>query len=979
MKKLSLLALIGLSLFACDTKKEEAGMKEYTTTTITEGNYTYETVEGDPMETRVYTLKNGLKVYLTVYKDAPRIQTYIPVKAGSKNDPADATGLAHYLEHMVFKGTSNIGALDWEKEKPLLDRIEELYEEYRNTNDPEKRTEIYAEIDRVSGEAAQYVSANEYDKLLSNFGAKGTNAYTSNEQTVYVNEIPSNYLEKWLEVEAERFSEVTPRLFHTELEAVYEEKNRSLDSDFRKVLTAAMETLFKKHQYGLQTTIGTIEHLKNPSIKEIKNYFNTYYVPNNMAICLSGDLDPAKTIELVDKYFGSKPTKEVPQYVPPKEDPFAQTVEKEVFGPDAEMLLMGYRLPEVKNKDIAALKVLNSLLYNGQAGLIDVNLNQKQAVLSAASFQWLLNDYGMHFIYATAREGQPLSEVKDLVASQIDSVKAGKFDDWMIEATINNMKIERMRDLETNRGRANAYVDAFTGNMDWAAFLNQSKAIESVTKQDVVNVANAYFSNYVVVYKRNGEDPNKLQVDKPKITPVAVNRDTNSVFYSEVMKEQVPDIAPVFMNYADINQKKINGYDFMYKKNEENEKFDLYYLIDRGKNHDPKLALAIEYMKLIGTEKYNLEELNKEFYKLGSKYTLATLEDRTYLKLTGLQGQFDASIDLFEHFIGNVVADEEALQKLKEGQKKERADAKLDKNTILRGGLMNYAIYGSENPFTNVLSDEELEDISSQELIALIKGINSYEHSVLYYGSASMDEVAEIVKKNHNVADELKSISKEDRFVQLEVTEPTVYWVDYDMVQAEIMMISRSVPYDPALMADITLYNEYFGGGMGSIVFQEMRESRALAYAVRSRYIPAKKEGEYNIINSYIGTQADKLPEAMAGLNDLLNNMPESANAFETAKKSILNQLASDRITKSQQMFSYLSAKKLGLDYDIRETIYQRVPQMKFEELLGFQQQYVKGNPQNIVVIGSTRQLDFKTLGKYGNVVELNLEQVFGY
>ena len=272
MRKINIIVLtllVSLSSFA----------QSFTTKKLTDKNgYSYETVEGDPLKARIYTLKNGLKVYLSVYKDEPRIQTYVAIKAGSKSDPADATGLAHYLEHILFKGTSKIGSSDWETESKLLTDIEALYETYRGTKDSVERVAIYHQIDSVSGVAATYAIANEYDKLMSNVGASGTNAYTFFEQTVYINDIPANQLNKWVEIEAERFGEVVPRLFHTELEAVYEEKNRGVDSDRRKVWESLLEGMFQKHQYGTQTTIGTVEHLQNPSITEIKKYFYKYYV-----------------------------------------------------------------------------------------------------------------------------------------------------------------------------------------------------------------------------------------------------------------------------------------------------------------------------------------------------------------------------------------------------------------------------------------------------------------------------------------------------------------------------------------------------------------------------------------------------------------------------------------------------------------------------------------------------------------------------
>ena len=286
--------------------------------------YNYQTVENDPLNVLIYTLENGLKVYMSINKDEPRIQTNIAVNTGSKQDPSDATGLAHYLEHMLFKGTSEIGTINWTDESVELKKISDLYEQRRNTVNPKEREAIYKKIDSISVVAAKYTVANEYDKMISSLGAKGTNAYTSLERTVYINDIPSNELEKWLIIESERFSELVLRLFHTELETVYEEFNRGQDNDSRLSWYTMMKSIFKKHQYGTQTTIGTSEHLKNPSMEKIHQYFNEQYVPNNMAIVLSGDIDPDKTIALIEKYFGQYQFKEVPEFTVIQEDPIVE-------------------------------------------------------------------------------------------------------------------------------------------------------------------------------------------------------------------------------------------------------------------------------------------------------------------------------------------------------------------------------------------------------------------------------------------------------------------------------------------------------------------------------------------------------------------------------------------------------------------------------------------------------------------------------
>ena len=299
MKKLILILVVGSLFFiSCKNNSKE---ETVTTTTVKDANgFTYESVTNDPTGLRLYTLENGMKVYLSKNTDEPKIQTYIPVRAGSVYDPADNTGLAHYLEHMVFKGTDEIGTQNWEEEKVKLAQISDLYEKHKVEKDPETKKAIYRSIDSLSLEASKISIANEYDKMVSSLGAQGTNAWTSNEETVYTNKIPTNELDKWLHLESERFSQLVLRLFHTELEAVYEEFNRGQDSDGRKAYKAMNEALFPTHPYGQQTTIGISEHLKNPSMEAIHNYFNTYYVPNNMAVILVGDIEFEETIQKVN-------------------------------------------------------------------------------------------------------------------------------------------------------------------------------------------------------------------------------------------------------------------------------------------------------------------------------------------------------------------------------------------------------------------------------------------------------------------------------------------------------------------------------------------------------------------------------------------------------------------------------------------------------------------------------------------------------
>jgi predicted Zn-dependent peptidase len=944
--------------------------------------YKYDSVPGDPLKARIYTLNNGLKVYLTVYKDAPRIQTAIAVRTGSKNDPSDNTGMSHYLEHIMFKGTDEFGTRDFVKEKALLDQIEYKFEVYKKTLDTLQRKKIYHEIDSLSGVAATYAIANEYDKLLSVIGAKGTNAFTSFEETVYINDIPSNKTNQWLEIERERFQDPVFRLFHTELETVYEEKNMSLDNDDDKIFDELFSGLFQKNTYGTQTTLGTVEHLKNPSLVSLRNYFASKYVPNNMAIVLSGDFNPDEMIKLVDATFGQLASKPVTPYVPAKEDPITKPIVKEVLGPDAESVTIGYRLGGVDTKDADLVTMCNMVLSNSKAGLLDLNLNQAQKVLEASAFSYVLKDYSVNVFSGKAKEGQSLEEVKDLIMSQIGLVRKGEFPDWLIPAIINDFKLAEIKKYENNFGRTMELVDEFVKELPHADIVNNVNRLSKITKKDVIDFANKnYGDNYVIVYKRNGQAKETAKIQKPQITPVTMNRDEESAFLKKIMSEPGTLIEPVFLDYAkDIKKFNIkSNLPVLYKENTENETFSLYYFFEMGTNSNRELGIALDYLKYLGTSKYSPNQIQEEFYKLGCSFSVNSSDVDVWVSLSGLSENMAKSVSLFEHLLSTALPNDQALKNLVADLKKRRDDDKLSKQTILWSAMYNYGVYGEKSPYTHILSSSELDALKAGDLVALIKGLNGYNHKVLYYGPDKTDKLTLLMDQEHQVPAVLKPVPTAVMFEQKPTDANKVYTVDYDMKQAEIIMLSKSDKYDKTVVPVVRLFNEYFGGSMNSIVFQEIRESKGLAYSAYAGYRPPQQPYQNYYLFSYIGTQIDKLPEAMKAMVGLFNNMPESEKALNSSREAIINKIRTERITKSQVLFNYINAMKFGLTYDIRKDVFEKVPMMTFADLKVFQQKCIKDKNFTIMVLGKKSELDMKTLSSYGPVNSLELKDVFGY
>ncbi|MDR1980024.1 MAG: insulinase family protein [Tannerellaceae bacterium] len=946
-----------------------------------ESKYAYERVPKDPLQTRIYTLDNGLKVYLSVNKDKPRIQTYIAVRVGGKNDPAETTGLAHYFEHLMFKGTKNFGTSDYTAEKPLLDQIESLFETYRKTTDEKVRKAIYTEIDSVSQEASKIAIPNEYDKLMSTIGAQGTNAFTSYDVTAYTEDIPANEIENWAMIQADRFTNPVIRLFHTELETVYEEYNMSLARDGRKVYETVMQGLFPHHPYGKQTVLGTQDHLKNPSIVNIKNYFDTYYVPNNMAVCMAGDFNPDEVIEIIDKHFGSLQRKDIPVLKTDPEEPITQPVVKEVVGLEAENIAIAYRLPAANTDDAAVLEVVDYLLTNGKAGLIDLNLVQKQKVLRAGSYSIPMADYSIFQMYGTPKKEQTLEEVRDLLLEQVEVLKKGEFEDWLLEAVINNFKLERYYQRQEYQYAAYLFVNAFINDIDWKDQVNRIDRQSRLTKQDVIDFCNKYLNdNYVVVYKREGKPDNK-KIDKPVITPISTNRDNESAFLASVKAREVKPIEPVFLDYSkDLSKLTVKqNIPLLYKQNTLNPLFSLYYVYEMGNNNDKALGTAFNYLNYLGTSQKTVEEIKSELYKMACSFNVAATNERVYVYVSGLHDNFDKAMALLEERLADAKADAEVYNNQVSDILKNRSDAKLNQSSNF-SQLNSYATWGPHSPSTNILSEAELKSLHPDELVDRIKDLKNIEHRIMYYGPLTEKQIVRAIDRHHALGETLRPVPEPPvKFEQQETPENRVLLAHYDAKQIYMSTLHRGGRFDKGIESDRRLYNTYFSGGMNSIVFQEMREARGLAYSARAGYDRPGKPDRFYSFNTFIATQNDKMMDAINAFNDILNNMPESEKTFGIAKEGLLTDIRTERILRDDILWNYLSEQEFGYETDFRKELFEKIPHMTLADVKAFQEKYIKNKPLTYCILGDTTSLDIQALKKLGSVTVLSQEEIFGY
>ena len=948
-----------------------------------ESKYKYETVKGDLTEARIYTLDNGLTVYLSVNNEEPRIQTYIAVRTGSKNDPAETTGLAHYLEHLMFKGTSHFGTTDVEAEKVILDDIEARYEHYRTLTDPEERRIAYHEIDSVSQLAAQYFIPNEYDKLMSAIGAEGTNAYTSEDVTCYTEDIPSNEVENWAKIQADRFQNMVIRGFHTELEAVYEEYNIGIAQDSRKVWEALNAMLFPTHPYGTQTTIGTQEHLKNPSITNIKNYFNKWYRPNNVAICMAGDFNPDEVIAIIDKYFGSwQPGEDVkqPEFAPLK--PITSPKDTTVYGLEAENLMIGWRFDRGNSLQCDTLDIIGEMLSNGTAGLIDLDINQQMAMLYAWGGSSSNRDYTSFLLGGSPRPGQTLEEAKDLLLAEIEKLKAGDFSDDLLPSIINNAKLNFYTMLERNMARANMFVSTYINEVPWNQQVGYLDRISNMTKEQIVAFANKHFNdNYVVVYKRQGADENQKKIDKPAITPIPTNRDLVSDFVTEVQNAEVPAIQPRFVDFKkDLTFGTTEAnLPYIYVQNKENGRFILAFRYEFGDESDLRYDVASQYLEYLGTDQLSNEQIKQQFYKLACDYYINVGARNITVTLLGLGENMPEALALMENVMENAQADPMVAEMCVQQLEKARMDAKLNQRSNFNA-LVQYGLYGPYNSQRNQLSPEQIRKLDPQELLDLIKNLKNYKHTVLYYGPMSEKEMAAVVTENHKTVAELQEVPEGKHYELQPTPENEILIAPYDAKNIYMRMVhNEQRPWNPDEAAVKAVFNEYYGGGMNTIVFQEMREARGLAYNAYAAYVEPSYIDQPEYFFTHIITQNDKMMDAVSHFLEILNEMPESEQAFGIAKEALTKRLASQRTTKFGLINAWLNAQMIGVDYDINERIYNALPNITLQDIVKFEQEQMANKPYRYVILGDEKELDMKAIQELGPIRRVSTEEIFGY
>ncbi|MEM7160614.1 MAG: insulinase family protein [Myxococcota bacterium] len=929
---------------------------------------------GDPMGVTIHRLSNGMTVYISTERQKPHFSAWIGVRAGSRMDPPDSTGLAHYLEHMLFKGTDEYGTLDAEAEAPHVARVRELYGKLRETTDDAGRKKILAEIDSETQAMAKYAVPNEHSRMYGSMGVEGINAFTSYEQTVYIGTVPSNRLEAWAAVEGERFSDPVFRLFYPELEAVYEEKNLSIDNPGRQVFQALNAALYPEHPYGTQTTIGESEHLKNPAYQDMSDYFDRWYVPNNMAIALAGDIDAETALPVLEATLGRLKPKPLSEPHAGNFPPLSGRVFREVRAEGEEGVTLAWHAPESGHEDVVVLEAMDRVLDDAMVGLLNVELELTQKVPSAGSWVSTLREAGSYVVRADAREGQTPEEIEAMLLSVVAKLKKGEFTEQDVTSAKLQESVRLKRSLEFPGARVGKMMGAFIEHRSWESIVAHDERFQAVTRDDIIRVANKYLTDdFVVVAKRKG-NPEVPKLDKPKITPVPIDPSRKSDFAKEIEAMPVAELEPEWVEEGvHYERRSLPAGDLISAKNERNDLFTLRYSQKRGYRKAPLLCYALELLELSGAGDADAEALQKELYGLGTSIYASCGAESSSIVVSGLDSQLEASLAVLDRWLAKPNFDKKVMARLQENTVSERRDG-LTKTGTLTRALNSYAMYGKRSSYLNQPSNAALGKAKPAKLRKLIGSFLDHEHRTLYFGPRDADAVAKVVARGERHRKTGDTLAREYR----DIKAPVVYFLHKEGAKANVRF---TIPRDPLareLRPTAELLSEYLSGNMSALVFQEIRESRGLAYSAYSRYSTGSRLVDESGLTGFMSTQADKTPEAVRTFLGLLRSDDIQAERLASAKAMADQGFRGTRIDPRWVNLWVTGWDDLGEKEDPRPWEWKTMQGLSVDNVSEFAKGFVDA-PVIIAVVGDRDRVGLDELGKLGKVVELRAPALFSY
>ena len=935
------------------------------------------------LKVKEYRLENGLTVWLNEDHSQPKVFGAVVVKAGAKDCPD--TGIAHYFEHMMFKGTDRIGTLDYESEKVLLDSIAMKYDELAMTEDTAARARLQKEINELSIRSSEYVIPNEFNRLINRFGGSGLNAATSYDATIYFNTFSPQYMVQWAEINSERLINPVFRLFQSELETVYEEKNMYGDFIGGQVMDTLMARYFGPHPYAYPI-IGSTKNLKNPRLTEMHKFFEDYYVASNMALILNGDFDAQQVMPILEKAFSRIRSGNAPKQEKVMLPPFngRETMKVKFPIPFIKAMGLGFRGVSANHEDQVALNIAVNLLNNANGtGYLD-KLMVEHKLMGALAINESMNEAGILAVAIMPKLLiQSYSSAEKMVWDEINRVKNGDFSDEMF----NSLKLEQKRQyassLENIDSRATIMMNLFSQGKSWNDYLNEVARIESITKEDVVRVAQKYFSNnYLCVTKSTGKYP-KDNLPKPAFSPVVPrNADASSSYAKQLEKIPEQQVAPRIIDFEkDVKTSKLTPLVTLYTTpNPLNDIFTLNISYGIGALEQPELMQLTNYLQLLGTESLSFEQFRSRLQSIGSTLAFDVTPDAFVMKVTGFDNHIDETMELVGDFIRHAKADDKKLRQIVD-------DAKVSEKAFFKSGdnvasaLLEQVKYGDQSRYLRKLSLSQIKKLKGKDMLAIYDKVRSVQCDLHYCGTLPVEKVIGTIRQ-HLPLERTTVASNSPYYRELkQYDRPTVFFIDMpDMAQSIVYGYVKGDPVDDKASRHASqLFSVYFGGDMSSLMFQEIREFRSFAYRTSGRYqLPNHAhKGTAGSFTAMLSTQSDKTLDALGVLDSLIREMPLKPERMEAVKQTLVNRINNDYPPFRNLSEKVASARMEGFDRDPAEEFLRDIATMDMQDISRFYQEQISGRPVVYVITGNRKHIDMKKLAEYGTIIKVKKKGIY--
>lgn len=935
------------------------------------------------LKVKEYRLENGLTVWLNEDHSQPKVFGAVVVKVGAKDCPD--TGIAHYFEHMMFKGTDRIGTLDYESEKVLLDSIAMKYDELAMTEDTAARARLQKEINELSIRSSEYVIPNEFNRLINRFGGSGLNAATSYDATIYFNTFSPQYMVQWAEINSERLINPVFRLFQSELETVYEEKNMYGDFIGGQVMDTLMARYFGPHPYAYPI-IGSTKNLKNPRLTEMHKFFEDYYVASNMALILSGDFDAQQVMPILEKAFSRIRSGNAPKQEKVMLPPFngRETMKVKFPIPFIKAMGLGFRGVSANHEDQVALNIAVNLLNNANGtGYLD-KLMVEHKLMGALAINESMNEAGILAVAIMPKLLiQSYSSAEKMVWDEINRVKNGDFSDEMF----NSLKLEQKRQyassLENIDSRATIMMNLFSQGKSWNDYLNEVARIESITKEDVVRVAQKYFSNnYLCVTKSTGKYP-KDNLPKPAFSPVVPrNADASSSYAKQLEKIPEQQVAPRIIDFEkDVKTSKLTPLVTLYTTpNPLNDIFTLNISYGIGALEQPELMQLTNYLQLLGTESLSFEQFRSRLQSIGSTLAFDVTPDAFVMKVTGFDNHIDETMKLVGDFIRHAKADDKKLRQIVD-------DAKVSEKAFFKSGdnvasaLLEQVKYGDQSRYLRKLSLSQIKKLKGKDMLAIYDKVRSVQCDLHYCGTLPVEKVIGTIRQ-HLPLERTTVASNSPYYRELkQYDRPTVFFIDMpDMAQSIVYGYVKGDPVDDKASRHASqLFSVYFGGDMSSLMFQEIREFRSFAYRTSGRYqLPNHAhKGTAGSFTAMLSTQSDKTLDALGVLDSLIREMPLKPERMEAVKQTLVNRINNDYPPFRNLSEKVASARMEGFNRDPAEEFLRDIATMDMQDISRFYREQISGRPVVYVIAGNRKHIDMKKLAEYGTIIKVKKKDIY--